>query len=91
MASGLPPLHEILSLKVDDEKYLKLDAQDRRGKTFEAIRDLLMRESQDRPFLSRRMLDSSVDQVGVARCGRQPVAGNLKVANVDGRADHWPA
>jgi len=47
----LPPLHEILSLKVDDKDYLKLNLYDKRGKTFEAIRDLLIRESQDRPLV----------------------------------------
>jgi len=47
----LPPLHEILSLKIENEEYLKLDAQDRRGKTFEAIRDLLIQESQNRPLV----------------------------------------
>jgi len=47
----LPPLHEILSLKVEDEGYLKLDIQGKREKTFEAIRDLLIRESQDKPLV----------------------------------------
>ncbi len=47
----LPPLHDILSLKVDDEEYLKLEPQQRREKTFEAIRDLLIRESQSRPLV----------------------------------------
>jgi len=47
----LPPLHEILSLKVEDEEYLKFDIQKKREKTFEAIRDLLVRESQDRPVV----------------------------------------
>ena len=47
----LPPLHEILSLKVEDEEYLKLEPQQKREKTFEAIRDLLIRESQNRPLI----------------------------------------
>jgi len=47
----LPPLHEILSLKVEDEEYLKLDLQKKRELTFEAIRDLLIRESQDKPLV----------------------------------------
>jgi len=50
LRSILPPLHEILSLKIEDEEYLKLDIQKKREKTFEAIRDLLIRESQDRPL-----------------------------------------
>ncbi len=47
----LPPLHELLSLTVDDEKYLSLQPQQRRERIFEAIRDLLVRESQNKPLL----------------------------------------
>jgi len=47
----LPPLQDILSLKVEDEEYLKLEPQQRRVKIFEAIRDLLIRESQNRPLI----------------------------------------
>jgi len=47
----LPPLHEILSLKVEDEEYLKLEPQQKREKTFEAIRDLLIRESEHKPLI----------------------------------------
>ena len=41
-----PALHEVLSLKVEDDKYPQLGPQQRRERTFEAIRDLLIRESQ---------------------------------------------
>jgi len=47
----LPPLQEILSLKVEDEEYLELEPQKKREKIFEAIRDLLIRESQNRPLI----------------------------------------
>jgi len=47
----LPPLHDIFSLKVEDEQYLKLDAPRKREKTFEAIRNLLLQQSQDRPLV----------------------------------------
>ncbi len=47
----LPPFHELLSLKVDDAEYLKLEPQHKRERTFEAIRDLLIRESQERPLV----------------------------------------
>jgi class 3 adenylate cyclase/tetratricopeptide (TPR) repeat protein len=47
----LPPLQELLSLKVDNEAYLNLEPQQRRERTFEAIRDLLIRESQNRPLV----------------------------------------
>jgi class 3 adenylate cyclase/tetratricopeptide (TPR) repeat protein len=46
----LPPLYDLLSLKVDDETYLKLEPKDKREKIFEALRDLLIRESQVRPL-----------------------------------------
>jgi predicted ATPase len=46
-----PALHEVLSLKVEDDKYPELGPQQRRERTFEAIRDLLIRESQRKPLL----------------------------------------
>jgi hypothetical protein len=47
----LPPLQDILSLKVENKEYLKLEPQKKRERIFEAIRDLLIRESQDRPLI----------------------------------------
>jgi len=47
----LPPLQDILSLKVEDEAYLKLDPPAKRMKIFEAIRDMLIRESQRKPVV----------------------------------------
>jgi len=47
----LPPLQDILSLKVEDEEYAKLDPPLKRMKIFEAIRDLLVRVSQNRPLV----------------------------------------
>jgi len=47
----LPPLYDILSLKIEDEEYLKLEPSQKREKTFEAIRDLLGRESQNKPLI----------------------------------------
>jgi class 3 adenylate cyclase/tetratricopeptide (TPR) repeat protein len=47
----IPLLHELLSLKVDDEAYEKLDPKQKREKTFEGIRDLLIRGSQDQPLV----------------------------------------
>jgi class 3 adenylate cyclase/tetratricopeptide (TPR) repeat protein len=51
LKSILPPLHEILSLKVDDEEYLNLQPQQRRERIFEAIRNLLIQESRNRPLV----------------------------------------
>ncbi|MFQ5916539.1 MAG: tetratricopeptide repeat protein, partial [Candidatus Binatia bacterium] len=42
---------DLLSLKVEDEGYLKLEPQQKREKTFEAIRDLLIRESQNQTLV----------------------------------------
>jgi class 3 adenylate cyclase/tetratricopeptide (TPR) repeat protein len=47
----LPPLQDILSLEVEDEEYLKLDPPLRRDRIFEALRDVLLRESQNRPLV----------------------------------------
>jgi class 3 adenylate cyclase/energy-coupling factor transporter ATP-binding protein EcfA2 len=46
--SVLPPLMELLSLKVEDEYFLKLGPQQKRERAFEAIRNLLIRVSQER-------------------------------------------
>ena len=43
----LPPLQELLSLKVEDEQYLRLEPQLKRVRIFEAIWSLLIRESQN--------------------------------------------
>ena len=47
----LPPLHDILSLTVEDANYMMLEPQHKRDRIFEAIRDLLIRESQNRPVI----------------------------------------
>jgi class 3 adenylate cyclase/tetratricopeptide (TPR) repeat protein len=47
----LPPIHELLSLKVDDEAFNKLEPNEKRERTFEAIRDLLIRVSQEKPLI----------------------------------------
>ena len=47
----IPPFQELLSLKVDDEAYGKLEPKQKREKTFEALRDLLIRGTRDRPLV----------------------------------------
>ena len=47
----LPPIHELLSLEVDDDAFNKLEPNEKRERTFEAIRDLLIRVSQERPLI----------------------------------------
>ena len=48
LRSVIPPCQELLSLKTDDETFSKLDPKVKREKTFEAIRDLIIRMSQAR-------------------------------------------
>lgn len=43
-----PPLQELLSLTVEEESYLKLEPWQKREKIFESIRDLLVRQSQNK-------------------------------------------
>ena len=51
LESFLPPLQEILSLKVSDEQYQKLDPPRKRERIIDAIRNLLLRQSQDLPLV----------------------------------------
>jgi len=47
----MSPLYDILSLTVDDPEYLRLEPLQRRDRIFEAIRNLLLGESQRRPLV----------------------------------------
>jgi len=51
LTAMLPPLQELLSLKVEDEQYLRLEPPLKRARVFEAIWSLLVRESQNRPLV----------------------------------------
>jgi len=51
LLGSLAPFHELLSVQVEDEKYLQLDPQQRRQRTFEAIRELFIRLSQEKPLV----------------------------------------
>jgi class 3 adenylate cyclase len=44
----IPPFQELLSLKVDDQDFIALDPLTKRERTFEALRDLLVRVSQEK-------------------------------------------
>jgi hypothetical protein len=44
----LSPFHEIFSLKTEDEKFAKLEPKERRERTFEAIRNLLIQLSHEK-------------------------------------------
>lgn len=47
----LAPLHDFLSLDIEDDEYRKLEPPQRRTRIFEALRDLFIRESQERPLI----------------------------------------
>jgi class 3 adenylate cyclase/tetratricopeptide (TPR) repeat protein len=47
----LTPLHDILSLEVNDEAYLSLNPVDRRGRIFEALRDLFVSISPNKSLI----------------------------------------
>jgi tetratricopeptide (TPR) repeat protein len=47
----IPPFQSLLSLKVDDEEFSRLEPKAKREKTFEALRDLMLRVSQEKPLV----------------------------------------
>ena len=47
----LPPIQDLLSLKVEDDAYLALEPKRKKEKVFEALRDLLVRGSQEHPLI----------------------------------------
>ena len=51
LKSVIPPFQDLLSLKVDDEDFPKLEPKEKRERTFEGIRDMLVRGSQERPLI----------------------------------------
>jgi class 3 adenylate cyclase/tetratricopeptide (TPR) repeat protein len=51
LEQSLPSFQDLLSVQVDDEAFLKLEPKQKRGKAFEAIRDLLVSISQESPLV----------------------------------------
>jgi class 3 adenylate cyclase/tetratricopeptide (TPR) repeat protein len=51
LRGALAPLQDLLSLKIEDEEYLRLEPKLKKEKAFETIRDLLVRESQLKPLV----------------------------------------
>ena len=51
LQNTIPPLQGLLSLEVEDKEYAKLEPEQKRKRTFEAIRDLLARISRIRPLV----------------------------------------
>ena len=51
LKNTLSPFQELLSVKVDNEAYLQLEPTVKKLRKFEAIRDLLIRESESQPLV----------------------------------------
>jgi class 3 adenylate cyclase/tetratricopeptide (TPR) repeat protein len=51
LRAGLAPIEELLGIESDDEDFAGLDPQSKRERTFEVIRDLFVRISQDKPLI----------------------------------------
>ncbi len=51
LRSLFTPLQEVLSLQVDDKAYLNVEPVERKSRVFEAIRNLLIRESENKPLV----------------------------------------
>ena len=47
----LPPLQDLLSSSVDDKAYMELKSVEKRGKIFEAVRNLLIYLGQEKPLV----------------------------------------
>ena len=47
----LPSFQELLSLKVEDETFIQFEPQQKKEKIFEAVRDLMVRGSQNKPLI----------------------------------------
>jgi len=51
LKSAISPFQELLSLNIDDEGFRQIDPKEKREKTFEALRDILIRASHDMPVI----------------------------------------
>jgi tetratricopeptide (TPR) repeat protein len=79
LAPLLPELLSLLDLPVDDATWLRLDPRERRQRTLDAVKQLLLRETRQQPLLvifedlhwidseTQVLLDDLVDSLGSAR------------------------
>jgi len=51
LSTVIPPFLDLLSLKVDDENFTRLEPKQKRERTFEALRDFFVRKSQNAPLI----------------------------------------
>ncbi len=79
LRGALLPLRQVLSMKIEDEKYLQLTTEQKKMRIFEAVRDVFFRESLLRPLVvafedlhwidksSEEFLNYLIDSMGSAR------------------------
>ncbi len=51
LISAIPPFQDLLSLSVDDEEFRNLNPKQKRERSFESLRDLLIKLSQQKPLV----------------------------------------
>ena len=51
LRDAIPPLQELLCVKVDDEEFVQLRPQQKRLRTFDAVRDLLLFARDEKPLV----------------------------------------
>jgi predicted ATPase/class 3 adenylate cyclase len=51
LESGISPILELLSIKAEDKAYTNLDPKDKKDRTFEALRDILIRQSREKSLV----------------------------------------
>jgi class 3 adenylate cyclase/tetratricopeptide (TPR) repeat protein len=51
LESNLAPLMDLLSIKIEDEEFIQLGPQQKKERTFESVRNLLIRVSQEKPLV----------------------------------------
>jgi len=51
LKNALPPLQDLFSLKVEDEKYLQIEPVEKKMRVFESLRNLFVRKSQNKPLI----------------------------------------
>jgi tetratricopeptide (TPR) repeat protein len=49
--AALPFLEDLLSLKVEDKAYVRMEPDQRRWKTIDAVKNLFIKQSQDKPLI----------------------------------------
>ena len=92
LASALPPILSLFDVPVDDPEWVTIDAGQRRQRTVDAVRRVLIRESQAQPVLivleDLHWIDSSSQTVLDALVESLPAAHMLVVVNYRPEYEH---